>query len=85
MVVLQLAVFVLTGPHAAGEDRRPPRVPAIMFFGDSLVDVGNNDYINTIVKANLSPYGRDFQEDHVATGRFGNGKLISDFIGFTIP
>jgi hypothetical protein len=53
-----------------------------MFFGDSLVDVGNNDYIHTIVKANLPPYGRDF-EGNVATGRFCNGMLLSDMIGWS--
>ena len=63
-----------------------PLVPAIFTFGDSIVDVGNNNYQLTIVKANFPPYGRDF-ENHFPTGRFCNGKLATDFIadilGFT--
>ncbi|KAL5056204.1 hypothetical protein RYX36_036886 [Vicia faba] len=63
-----------------------PRVPALFFFGDSTVDVGNNNYLPTFVKANYLPYGRDFL-NHYPTGRFSNGKVISDFaseiFGFT--
>ncbi|GMQ08460.1 hypothetical protein CsSME_00052179 [Camellia sinensis var. sinensis] len=61
-------------------------VPAIITFGDSAVDVGNNDYIPTIFKANYPPYGRDFV-NHKPTGRFCNGKLATDItadtLGFT--
>ena len=55
-------------------------VPAIITFGDSAVDVGNNDYLPTIYKANYAPYGRDFV-NHQATGRFCNGKLATDITG----
>lgn len=55
-----------------------PRVPALFIFGDSTLDVGNNNYLHTFVKANHLPYGRDFVNHH-PTGRFSNGKLISDF------
>lgn len=55
-------------------------VPAIMTFGDSAVDVGNNDYLPTIFKANYPPYGRDFV-NHQPTGRFCNGKLATDITG----
>ncbi|XP_058110117.1 GDSL esterase/lipase At5g22810-like [Magnolia sinica] len=53
-------------------------VPALMVFGDSITDVGNNNKLYTVVKANFPPYGRDF-EGHSATGRFCNGKLATDF------
>ncbi|KAH9617269.1 hypothetical protein KSS87_006895 [Heliosperma pusillum] len=55
------------------------KVPACIVFGDSIVDSGNNDYINTIGKANFPPYGRDF-DGGVATGRYCNGKIPSDLI-----
>ncbi|CAH1422726.1 unnamed protein product [Lactuca virosa] len=58
-------------------------VPAIITFGDSAVDVGNNDYLNTLFKANYPPYGRDFA-NHQATGRFCNGKLASDITADTL-
>lgn len=63
-----------------------PIVPALILFGDSSVDVGNNIYIPTLFKANYPPYGRDFAH-HMPTGRFCNGKLTTDFtaetLGFT--
>lgn len=55
-------------------------VPAIITFGDSAVDVGNNDYIHTLFKANYPPYGRDFV-NRQPTGRFCNGKLATDITG----
>jgi phospholipid:diacylglycerol acyltransferase len=58
----------------------------MIIFGDSVVDVGNNNDLYTVVKANFPPYGRDFV-NHKPTGRFCNGKLASDFtaenLGFT--
>ncbi|XP_078170527.1 GDSL esterase/lipase APG-like [Carex rostrata] len=77
-------VLILLGIIVAGNAQ--PLVPAIITFGDSSVDVGNNDYIHTIFKANFPPYGRDFT-NRVATGRFCNGKLATDItaetLGFT--
>ncbi|KAM3245978.1 hypothetical protein P3L10_007745 [Capsicum annuum] len=55
-------------------------VPAIIIFGDSAADVGNNDYILTLFKANYPPYGRDIVT-HQPTGRFCNGKLVTDMTG----
>ncbi|CAJ2654573.1 unnamed protein product [Trifolium pratense] len=62
-----------------------PIVPALFIFGDSIVDVGNNNNLFTAVKSNFFPYGRDFL-NHSPTGRFSNGKLVvdlaSELIGF---
>ncbi|XP_058764428.1 GDSL esterase/lipase At5g22810-like [Vicia villosa] len=55
-----------------------PLVPALFIFGDSLVDVGNNNNLPTAIKANFLPYGRDFV-NHYPSGRFSNGKLTIDF------
>ncbi|CAI8596132.1 unnamed protein product [Vicia faba] len=55
-----------------------PLVPALFAFGDSIVDVGNNNYLATVAKANFFPYGRDFVS-HSPTGRFSNGKVVSDY------
>lgn len=77
--LLLLAVSLVAGPWKLSGEARP-LVPAVMLFGDSLLDIGNNDYIHTVAKANFPPYGRDFEDD-VATGRFCNGKVLSDFIG----
>ncbi|XP_020592340.1 GDSL esterase/lipase At5g45960 isoform X2 [Phalaenopsis equestris] len=61
-----------------GSQKSP--VSAIFAFGDSTVDAGNNNYIATPMKSNFPPYGRDFFT-HIPTGRFTNGKLITDFVG----
>uniref|UniRef100_A0A7N2LX47 GDSL esterase/lipase n=1 Tax=Quercus lobata TaxID=97700 RepID=A0A7N2LX47_QUELO len=53
-------------------------VPGIFVFGDSLVDVGNNNYILSLAKANYIPNGIDFG---MATGRFTNGRTTVDIIG----
>ncbi|KAH9329459.1 hypothetical protein KI387_001567, partial [Taxus chinensis] len=55
------------------------KVPALFVFGDSTVDPGNNNYLSTPFKSNHSPYGRDFI-NHKPSGRFSNGKLVTDFI-----
>ncbi|KAM3201991.1 GDSL esterase/lipase [Capsicum annuum] len=77
VLTLNIFVYIINGQ---------PLVPALFIFGDSVFDVGNNNYIKTIVKANFPPYGRDFPK-HISTGRFCNGKLASDFtaenLGFT--
>ncbi|KAL3628402.1 hypothetical protein CASFOL_027448 [Castilleja foliolosa] len=55
-----------------------PLVPALCIFGDSVADAGNNNNLQTLIKANFPPYGRDFVT-HKPTGRFCNGKLATDF------
>ncbi|XP_027916018.1 GDSL esterase/lipase EXL3-like [Vigna unguiculata] len=55
-------------------------VPAVIVFGDSIVDTGNNNYISTLVKCNFPPYGRDFAEGNHPSGRFSNGLVPSDII-----
>lgn len=54
---------------------------ALFVFGDSLFDVGNNNYIKTIpfLLSNSAPYGQTFF--HYPTGRFSDGRVIPDFIG----
>ncbi|EXB38254.1 GDSL esterase/lipase 5 [Morus notabilis] len=53
---------------------------ALFIFGDSFLDAGNNNYINTTTldQANFWPYGETFFG--FPTGRFSDGRLISDFI-----
>uniref|UniRef100_A0A803MHQ9 Uncharacterized protein n=1 Tax=Chenopodium quinoa TaxID=63459 RepID=A0A803MHQ9_CHEQI len=73
-----IATFMQNYGHAI-EFPQKGKVPAFLVFGDSIVDSGNNNYIATIGRANFPPYGRDFPGG-VATGRFSNGKVPSDFI-----
>ncbi|KAF7146641.1 hypothetical protein RHSIM_Rhsim04G0047600 [Rhododendron simsii] len=55
------------------------KVPAIIVFGDSSVDAGNNNQIPTIARSNFEPYGCDFDGGQ-PTGRFSNGRIPTDFI-----
>ncbi|CAN6582458.1 unnamed protein product [Malus baccata var. baccata] len=59
----------------------PPNqtVPAVIVFGDSIMDTGNNNDLESLVRCNFPPYGLDFQQ-HMPSGRFGNGKVPSDLI-----
>ncbi|QHO52320.1 hypothetical protein HN51_021267 [Arachis hypogaea] len=55
-------------------------VIGLFIFGDSFLDAGNNNYINTTPydQANFFPYGQTYF--NFPTGRFSDGRLISDFI-----
>ncbi|XP_031091978.1 GDSL esterase/lipase At5g45960-like [Ipomoea triloba] len=55
-------------------------ISGIFIFGDSTVDSGNNNFIRTVSKCDFAPYGRDFDQNHTPTGRFTNGRLVTDFI-----
>ncbi|XP_030487607.2 GDSL esterase/lipase 1-like [Cannabis sativa] len=57
---------------------QPDARASLFIFGDSLFDAGNNNYIKTIGQANYYPYGETFFK--YPSGRFCNGRLISDFI-----
>lgn len=54
-------------------------VPAVYVFGDSLADVGNNNHLLTLLKADFSHNGMDYAGGK-ATGRFSNGKNSADFL-----
>uniref|UniRef100_A0A0E0MDG5 GDSL esterase/lipase EXL3 n=1 Tax=Oryza punctata TaxID=4537 RepID=A0A0E0MDG5_ORYPU len=77
-LLLQLVVLS-AGKAAKTTARQQPSSPALIVFGDSIVDPGNNNGINTIIKANFPPYGHDFH-NHRPTGRFCNGRIPTDFI-----
>lgn len=57
-----------------------PLFPAIFAFGDSILDVGNNNNISSSLrppKVNFLPYGIDYIP---ASGRFSNGKGFLDYL-----
>ncbi|KAG4984814.1 hypothetical protein JHK86_032505 [Glycine max] len=71
-------VLVLCSVGIAKVKSQSQKVPGLFVFGDSLVEVGNNTFLNTIARANYFPYGIDFSRG--STGRFSNGKSLIDFI-----
>jgi len=85
IILLQLYMLCVLPPAAA-------KVTALIVFGDSTVDTGNNNYISTLVKSDFAPYGRDLRPPGSGsggqpTGRFSNGRLAVDFISeaFGLP
>ncbi|KAF5745072.1 GDSL esterase/lipase [Tripterygium wilfordii] len=70
----------------AGVMGSSPQFPSMFVFGDSLVDNGNNNYLNSLAKANYVPYGIDFKEG--PTGRFCNGEnlvdVLNEFLGLPL-
>ncbi|KAJ8538247.1 hypothetical protein K7X08_014787 [Anisodus acutangulus] len=58
---------------------RNKSIPAVIVFGDSIVDTGNNNGLKTLGKVNYPPYGKDFMGGK-PTGRFSNGKVPPDLI-----
>ncbi|XP_017234179.1 GDSL esterase/lipase At5g45960 [Daucus carota subsp. sativus] len=74
------SLLILNSSSVETETRKEASpFPAIFVFGDSTVDPGNNNYIGTPFKSDFPPYGIDF-ENHIPTGRFTNGRLVTDFI-----
>uniref|UniRef100_A0A1J3GNQ7 GDSL esterase/lipase EXL3 n=1 Tax=Noccaea caerulescens TaxID=107243 RepID=A0A1J3GNQ7_NOCCA len=74
-----LSVLILTETIAA--IKLPPnvKIPALIAFGDSIVDTGNNNNVKTVVKCDFQPYGINFQGG-VPTGRFCDGRVPADLI-----
>lgn len=76
-------LFLLTlvaSCNAAENATTQPLAPAILIFGDSTVDTGNNNYDSkSNFKANHIPYGVDLPGKE-ASGRFSNGKLFCDIL-----
>ncbi|KAF8672863.1 hypothetical protein HU200_049201 [Digitaria exilis] len=75
LVVVVLSMQVLLVPVVTGL-----RPPAIYVFGDSTLDVGNNNYLpgKDVARANRSYYGIDFPG--IPTGRFSNGYNTADCV-----
>lgn len=74
IVAISLVVVLTNGVTLATS-----KISAMFVFGDSLTDVGNNNYLNSLAKANYVPYGIDFFEG--PSGRFCNGRTVVDFLG----
>ncbi|KAG9442751.1 hypothetical protein H6P81_018605 [Aristolochia fimbriata] len=78
LLLLPLLLTAAAGDHQSLHQNKK-KVPALIVFGDSIVDSGNNNGIKTIVKCDFPPYGRDFPQMQ-PTGRFSNGRIPSDMI-----
>ncbi|CAL1397802.1 unnamed protein product [Linum trigynum] len=57
--------------------------PLLLVFGSSLGDSGNNNYLDTTVKADSPPYGIDSPTGQ-PTGRFTNNRNLPDFLSVAL-
>ncbi|KAF8652045.1 hypothetical protein HU200_062988 [Digitaria exilis] len=64
----------------ARKKQQRPQVEGMFVFGSSLVDNGNNNFLNgSGVRADYLPYGVDFPLG--PSGRFSNGRNVIDALG----
>ncbi|KAB2613135.1 hypothetical protein D8674_035451 [Pyrus ussuriensis x Pyrus communis] len=79
-VVLFLHAALLISTCFGSKSWPAKKQVALFIFGDSYLDSGNNNYINTTTldQANFWPYGETYFK--FPTGRFSDGRLMSDFI-----
>lgn len=80
IAVCCIFILLLETPQAEANRQNKTRTPAIIVFGDSVVDPGNNNAMVTMTKCNFAPYGKDLAGGQ-ASGRFSNGKIPSDLMG----
>ncbi|VAI93846.1 unnamed protein product [Triticum turgidum subsp. durum] len=78
VVGLCLVGAVCASTVVAGGKNGGRLVNAVYVFGDSLVDVGNNDYLPAPAPRANRPYGMDLPGK--PTGRFTNGYNLADVI-----
>ncbi|KVI01015.1 Lipase, GDSL [Cynara cardunculus var. scolymus] len=76
---LNFLIHVLYAQFLFSNNAHGKQISAVFVFGDSTVDPGNNNYLPTVARGNFPPYGKDFV-NHQPTGRFSNGRLVTDFI-----
>ncbi|CAI0549057.1 unnamed protein product [Linum tenue] len=77
IIILTAAVDILV--ITASPNQQLPNFTAVIIFGDSTVDTGNNNYLpDAVFRADHRPYGENFPTGQ-PTGRFSDGKLLPDF------
>ncbi|KAF3948294.1 hypothetical protein CMV_025690 [Castanea mollissima] len=79
MLWLWVTVILMKMQCSNGAAVAGRQVAALFVFGDSLVDVGNNNFLSSLAKANYYPYGIDFTTG--PSGRFTNGETFVDMLG----
>ncbi|KAH0455927.1 hypothetical protein IEQ34_015959 [Dendrobium chrysotoxum] len=78
---VKVAIFILMLATIGSEERRCYCKVVQFIFGDSLSDVGNNNYLSkSLARAALPWYGIDFGRG-MPNGRFTNGRTIADIVG----
>nr|BAG68910.1 GDSL-motif lipase [Arabidopsis thaliana] len=77
--ILLLALVLIVVEANAVKQGINATIPALIVFGDSIMDTGNNNNLPTLLKCNFPPYGKDYPGGY-ATRRFSDGRVPSDLI-----
>ncbi|CAN6441358.1 unnamed protein product [Victoria cruziana] len=77
MLLILFSLFALSSELSVSSTEN--NVKAMFIFGNSVVDGGNNDFLDTPVKCNYYPYSVDFLLG--PTGRFSNERTPADILG----
>lgn len=80
IVVVVIVIMSALEGMAMSLQQNTKKFSCILVFGDSSVDPGNNNHLNTSFKANFPPYGKNLFHGQ-CSGRFTNGKLPTDMTG----
>jgi hypothetical protein len=83
LVVTTLLLGVVAGVRPSKQLALRSQVPAVYVFGDSSLDVGNNNHLpgDEVPRADKPYYGVDLPGSGKPTGRFSNGYNVADFVG----
>ncbi|KAI3452078.1 hypothetical protein Pfo_008743 [Paulownia fortunei] len=82
IVALVISLIISLSSFGISQNDEDLTKGASFIFGDSLVDAGNNNYLPTLSRANISPNGIDFKASGgTPTGRYTNGRTIGDIVG----
>ncbi|KAF3451976.1 hypothetical protein FNV43_RR08072 [Rhamnella rubrinervis] len=76
LAVSAILLLLNTNPTRGSGEKHAGR--SLFVFGDSLFDVGNNNYFPTTFRVNHWPYGETYFK--LPTGRASDGRIIPDFI-----
>ncbi|XP_038903481.1 GDSL esterase/lipase 1-like [Benincasa hispida] len=80
LCVLLLLIFYPVGECVVcKQDELLQQHIPLFVFGDSIIDTGNNNYINTIptAQSNYPPFGQTFFK--YPSGRWSDGRVVPDF------
>lgn len=81
LTALVVVGIAIAAAHCSVAGGTATKGPVTYVFGDSMSDVGNNNYFQlSLARSNYPWYGIDYPNG-VATGRFTNGRTIGDYMG----
>lgn len=76
LALITAAIIAMAADHTSAT---PPSLVTFI-FGDSLTEVGNNNYLQySLARSDFPFYGIDYKNGK-PTGRFSNGRTIGDII-----